>query len=376
MACTCVGPCTCSVDEVNSACPGTSCPIVNPILPPCDETVVEEVCPKVSVIDYKAGIAVSQSFNVPTCGETVLVTILEMPTIHVGAYFWSSVYGGFKIIAATEDTLTLLNECVDPISPAGTFVAAGSSFILIPDPTFLVAANQVFLAVDFTAPAVNTCVPAKFTSLTGIPVGSQVTFGGYSYWFVADLGGGIVQLCNMGAGAPAGQLFRATDFLGEFLYPVTVTTNSVILESAASLSGVLFNDDEPLKSIETSILVTNPYPDKNLSLYYSFIGSFSGEIWHTLVALGAFSPITLEIYVNGTLTFLKSLNHLYDVASPPAVTKSFQITGMETVVVVPGEELEIQGIMSLTWTGGAPITDSFVEGELSIRGNAFGVFPQ
>lgn len=388
MACNCVGPCTCSSEEVNSTCI-TECPPVTPILPPCAPTIVEEKCPLISIIDYRAAIAVSQSFNIPICGGTVIVNIDPLtsthliPTTHVGAYFWSSVYGGFKIINITTKTLTLLNECVNVTAAAGTLVPEDSTFILIADPNFIAQADDIFLADDFVAPPVGSCTTIRVTNGAGLPDGINISIGGYSYWLAGhttSFSGDVFTLCNTGTGAPPGFVFVALDTFGEFVYPLTILGNTVVTQNEVVQTGVVFNSNNTTYQLQAFLSLNNPYLTRSLIVRQSIIASFTGTIHNDAATESSFNPITLETFVDGFAVASRLLKHSYPITNAGLTTgtKSFDIS-INTGYIIPPVFSPTPYITDIRFTltfvaADSDVTLSNATGTMKIRAVAHATF--
>jgi len=372
-ACGCSGICNCSTEEINFPCTPQVPP---PNIPYCEPTVIEEVCPRVNVNNRRAAFTTAQNFNLPLCGESTIIFSNDLPIIHVGAFIWSSAYGYLEIIGSTETSLTVTNRCLEGNAPTGTQVPKGSTFIETVDPTFANRAEDVFLAVDFTVPPDGVCVQARFTSMVGIPLGAQVSFGGGTYWLTFDFGGGLVQLCNLGSGGTPGTLLTATDSAGNFQYPVTVVSNSIVLENENTTEELTYDVGTEESTVNTFLTFTNPYSNKPLSIFYRFVGVFNGEVTNKAgPPHGAFSIARLDTAINGIVSSKTEQISLNSFENSTPYDKSFELVRDGVLLLPPGETAVISTNFYLNWVPGASALENFVVGIASIRATAIGIFP-
>lgn len=371
--CGCTGICNCSTDEINFPCEPQIPP---PSIPYCEPTAVEEVCPRTTISNRKAAFTTAQSFNLPLCGQSTLLYSNDLPIIHVGAFIWSATYGYLEIAAHTENSLTVINRCIDGNAPTGTLVPKGATFIESVDPTFANRAVDVFLAVDFTVPPDGVCVSARFTSMTGIPLGSQVSFGGGTYWLTFDFGGGLVQLCNLGTGGTPGDTLIATNSDGNYQYPVTVVSNSVVLENENATEELTYRIGTEESTVNTFLTFTNPFSNKPLSIFYRFVGVFNGEVTNAVTpSYGAFSIARLDTAINGVVSSKTEQFSLTTATNSVSYDKSFEMVKDGVLILPPGETAVISTNFYLKWEPGLMVSENIAVGVASIRATAIGIFP-
>lgn len=373
-SCNCTSACNCSSDEVNSSC--SPCPTISPIRAPCSTAPIEEVCPKVQIKNYQAAFEISEPFNVPACGVTTIIIVNNPPTLHLNGYIWNATYGFFEITSFTENSITILNRCVAGSAPSGTQVPAGSLFILSDDPLYFARAVESFLAVDFTIPPVGSCSPARFTSTASLPVGAQIIIGNSTFWYTNDLGGNLVQLCNTGQAEAPGTVYKAVNVSGQYLYPISVSSNSVIMESEVE-EAQSFLVDAAQAVISTSLLFSNPYTNKPLPIFYSFRAGFAGVIDNAVphVHKGEFSIVQLTTVVGAVSTAKTEKTSMRVKVSPPTLPKSFQISKSGVDIVAPSSSKLVTVSFFLEWEGSPTPGQTTAIGSSFIRGAGVGIFP-
>lgn len=90
----------------------------------CSDTEVEcnQVC---------ASLIVTNSWNVPSCEGSAVLSIPGLETVLIGSYIWNPTYGWFRITAfdSVNGQITVLNECLDANAAPGTVVPAGTLFV-------------------------------------------------------------------------------------------------------------------------------------------------------------------------------------------------------------------------------------------------------
>lgn len=89
----------------------------------CQEDVeCEQVC---------SALIVSNSWNIPSCGNAAVLLVPDLAVALVGSYIWNPTYGFFRIsmFDSINHQLTVVNECTDGNADAGDVVPADTTFI-------------------------------------------------------------------------------------------------------------------------------------------------------------------------------------------------------------------------------------------------------
>lgn len=111
----------------------------------CDtETECSAVC---------TAITVTNSWNVPSCGNSAVLAVPGLTVALVGSYIWNPTYGWFKVTAVDSINyqLTILNECLESNADAGTVVPSDTVFVFgAPPGSTTVNYTQSALGVGYT----------------------------------------------------------------------------------------------------------------------------------------------------------------------------------------------------------------------------------
>jgi hypothetical protein len=83
-------------------------------------------------------LVVQNSFNLPACNSTAVLTFANLKNVSVGSYLYSPTYGYLKITSfnAVTGEMVVVNECQAVNPPPGTVVPASTMFVLAGPPAF------------------------------------------------------------------------------------------------------------------------------------------------------------------------------------------------------------------------------------------------
>jgi len=166
------------------------------------------------------------SWNVPACGYTAILSVPGVQGISVGAYLWNDAFGYFKInsVDVSGGTVGIVNTCTSGNADPGTQIPACTCFILTDIPAADSNLGCDFLAVDFTAPAESDCIDITLTSVNGLIAGNNVQIGSAVYSLSEIKANNIVTICNEGQGFPQGTAVIAKDITGQYQYCIILLT--------------------------------------------------------------------------------------------------------------------------------------------------------
>lgn len=194
---------------------------------------------------YVTSLKVANSWNVPDCDGSAILTIKGLTNILVGSYLWNPLYGYFQVISfdASTGNVTIQNNCTAGNATPGTQVPACVNFIAAPPPVSSggggVPTIYPYLAVDFTAPALNVCIAVTLTTTQGLSVGKNVQIGSGVYELSGITDSTTATICNRGAGAVAGTPVLARNSAGDLQYPVILIDVNPCTNSAVTSGSLL-----------------------------------------------------------------------------------------------------------------------------------------
>jgi len=192
-------PCRCSRPS-SIAIPraGTGC--CTPILPSCPTpffaavpSCEENHTQNVIYNQLSAAISPANSWNIPDCAGSAILSVSGLQAMLVGAYIWNGEFGYYEVIAFNPSTqqITVQNNCTEGNAEVGTQVPACSEFIIVAPPsdsggtfaangaTPVVVANTSVTTESVIAVSVKTAggTPGSVVSVVVSP-GSGFTFTG------------------------------------------------------------------------------------------------------------------------------------------------------------------------------------------------------
>lgn len=177
---------------------------------------------------YATTIVNGSAFNMPACNAQATMSIPGLATFLVGAYLWNPTYGYLKVVGANpvNETVTVENTCLAGNAAPGTEIPLCTYFIIVDVPSVGAApagacAIYPYVAVDFTVPAANDCIPITVSNVNGLVAGKSVQIDGCLYTLSAILGATLIEVCNTGAAIP-GTVVYALDGAGNCITPVVL----------------------------------------------------------------------------------------------------------------------------------------------------------
>lgn len=229
MSCNCLNRPLCGCPQ-NTCCDNTVLPAPSPgciPAPSCEQ----DHCNTVIKQQFFATLKVLNSWNIPACGGSAILSVPGLANILVGSYLWNTLYGYFEVISfnPTNGQVTIKNNCNDGNQPSGTQVPACTDFVVTPPPvTASGSSGQTslfpYVAIDFTAPpvcpAIGCCITITLTTVNGLQVGKNVQIGSGVYSVSSISSPTLITICNDGAGITPGTPVIALNSVGQFQYPV------------------------------------------------------------------------------------------------------------------------------------------------------------
>lgn len=225
-------PCSCA-SSCGSTCGSSKscCSEVTPATPSayyeCGELQEQQHCAPKPYKVYAAAVKVENSFNMPACEGSAQLKLFNVSTLAVGAYLWNVSVGYLQIIAFDIYTgiATVQNNCDVGNVAVGTSIPACTLFTVTDPPPAAAGGSSptgIFVAIDFTAPDVGTCVLITVTGVTGLAVGKNVQIGSGTYRIDAIPSATTIRICNDGSGITPGTPVIAKNSAGEYQYPLVL----------------------------------------------------------------------------------------------------------------------------------------------------------
>ena len=190
MTCTTCGStssCGCRSSSSSSCSSNQGCCSHTPATPTpyyqCASPCEQDHTKKVVIQQFYTTIKVDNSWNVPACGETAVLSVAGLKSVEVGSYVWNSEYGYFEITSfdAATGEITVTNNCTEGNAVAGTNVPACTDFLVTAPPCECGDDTNVCVEIDFTAPDVDDCIDITLTGTTGLTAGDTVQIGSVFY---------------------------------------------------------------------------------------------------------------------------------------------------------------------------------------------------
>lgn len=206
---------------------------------------------------FAAAIKATNQWSVPVCGGTVVLDVPNVTLIAVGSYLSAADIGTFEVVAFSPDTqkVTIQNNCADGNEAPGTVVPACTTLYVDGPPCDCSNGSQTgpFVAIDFTAPPVSTCLNITVTSVAGLVVSKDVQIGSGTYRVSAIVSNDIITICNDGDGIAPGTPVIAKNAAGDYQYPIVLIdvnacTNPTVITGALLVCHLGIT--QPLDAIE------------------------------------------------------------------------------------------------------------------------------
>ncbi len=257
--------CSCGGSRCSSVCgctvPGTSCP--EPYYSQ-DPFCQEDHARNQYIVSLYTTLKVTASWNIPACGTTAVINFASLKSLVVGSNLWNPTYGYFEVTAVDLDTgnVTVKNNCVDGNAAVGTQVPACADFVVTPPPCCTGGGGQnpglnPYVAIDFTAPAVSTCLDITVTSVNGLSVGHLVQIGSGTYRVSGISSATVINICNDGAGITPGTSVIAKNAGGDYQYPIILIDSNVCNNTAVTSGAILVckaGVEQPLSGLSNGMV--------------------------------------------------------------------------------------------------------------------------
>lgn len=224
----------------------------------------EDHCQTVIKAAYAASVKVQNSFNMPACGMSAQLSISGLISITVGAYLWNPGIGYLQVVAfdAYTGIATVQNNCNVGNVAVGTTIVACTLFVVTDPPVGGSGSSPtgIFVAIDFTAPNVGSCILITVTGVTGLSVGKNVQIGSGTYRIQAIPSATTIEICNDGAGITPGSPVIAKNGAGEYQYPLVLIDVNPCTNSAATPGSILACKDNIVQPLDGSGSVIGAVP--------------------------------------------------------------------------------------------------------------------
>lgn len=210
----------------------------------------EDNCEKIYQAQFDFAVCPSVGWNVPSCGNTSILSVPGLAGASIGSYIWSAVYGYFEItsIDATRGLLGVTNNCTAGNAAPGTQIPACTCFVVTVPPVDTGDQSGNCLVLSFTAPEEDLPLDITLTSTTGITASNTIQIGSGFYFVEAVKPGGIITIVNKGQGAiPGTPVLGGKDSSGNYLNCVSIISNNPCDATAENTGKILICDGEGLQ---------------------------------------------------------------------------------------------------------------------------------
>lgn len=191
---------------------------------------VEDHTQKIYITDYSVGLRFQGAWNIPVCGGVSVISTPDLNDITIGTNIWHPSYGYFEVLSFDpfQKLLTIQNNCLTENAAPGTQVPECTIFTVAPPPCCQDSDQSgVFVAIDFTAPAIGDCIDITVTSQSNLGAGNEVQIGTGIYFLDEIKANNIVTICNTGEGIVPGTPVIAQNAFGQYQYPIgLIQTNA------------------------------------------------------------------------------------------------------------------------------------------------------
>lgn len=195
----------------------------------CDSACPEDHCQKTYIQQFFASIRIDTSFNIPECGGTAYISVVNLKAIAIGSNIWNKDFGYFEVTAFNLATgqVTIRNNCVTGNSAPGSLVPGCTEFTVVDPPSDSDSTQATlfpYVAVDFTAPPVSpapgSTINITVTNVNGLAVGKDIAIGSGEYLLAGVVDATHITITNSGLGLIPGTSVIALNFAGQYQYPI------------------------------------------------------------------------------------------------------------------------------------------------------------
>lgn len=255
--------CSCNQPSSSCTCGNVTSPVPAPYYqcaPICQEDHQKVVVNN----NFAASLKGNNSWNVPSCGNAAIVTVVGLTQLQIGSNFFHPLYGYYQVIQfnSSNGQVTLQNNCVTGNATVGSAIPAGTEFIVTPPPISQ-GGGQLptvypYLAVDFTAPANAVCIAITVTTTQGIAVNKNVQIGSGTYRVSAVTDGTHITICNDGTGAVPGTAVLARNAAGEYQYPIILIDTNPCTNTPVATGAILVCKDGLSQPLDATVVGAIP----------------------------------------------------------------------------------------------------------------------
>jgi len=276
MGCTVCGSSSSSCSCASASSAGCCAPVPATPTPyyQCASPCEQDHTKKIVIQQFYTTIKVDNSWNVPACGESAVLSVAGLKSVEIGGFVWNSEYGYFEITAfnAATGEITVINNCTEGNAAAGTNVPACTDFIVTAPPCECGEDTDVCVAIDFTAPDVDDCIDITLTGTNGLTAGDTVQIGSGFYLLSEIKPNNIVTICNQGDGITPGTPVIAKDANDNYQYCLSIISVNPCSRDAITEGVNIVCDSEgpvltPLTGAAEGYVLTLVDPDLETAAY-------------------------------------------------------------------------------------------------------------
>jgi hypothetical protein len=211
---------TSSTCRCSSTCGGSAYYLDTPVCP-------EDHCAKIYEQQFNSAICPAVAWNVPSCGQTAVVSVPGIIGASIGSYIWADTFGYFQITSfdAQRETLGITNNCTEGNAAPGTQIPSCTCFVVTVPPVVL-PSTALCVAVSFTAPELNIPTDITLTTTVGLTASDTVQIGTGFYFVEAIKPNNVVTIINKGSGITPGTPVVAYDANGEPQYCLSIISSN------------------------------------------------------------------------------------------------------------------------------------------------------
>lgn len=146
----------------------------------------------VNCADVCTAIQIQNSFNLPACNQTAVLTVPGLKNIVVGAYLWNPTYGYFLVSSFNGITgqIIVTNLCSSGNAAPGTIVPQATMFT--------VAQPPISNLIDYSATIVFSATGAMTFTANSITSAKYSRIGPKLIWFEVDVIGTTAGVASYG----------------------------------------------------------------------------------------------------------------------------------------------------------------------------------
>lgn len=247
---------SCETEEINSSCCGNVSQATPTPYYVQAGVCQESHCQTLVTQQFYATLKVANSWNIPACEGSAVLSIPGLAAIAIGSYLWADPWGYFEVIAfdSTNAQVTVQNNCTDGNQPVGTQVPGNTYFVVAPPPSVSGGGGPTtlypYVAIDFTAPANGACLDITVTTVAGLAVGKNIQIGSGIYRLSSIGSSTIVNICNDGFGITPGTSVIAQNGAGQYQYPLILIDTNPCTNTPVTSGALIVCKDSLMQPLE------------------------------------------------------------------------------------------------------------------------------